>query len=315
MKQRQTGRVVAGIAIIIGTGLLLLIVTSMTVILQAIRGTYDVHAVFEQASGLRVGAPVWIAGHDAGQVTAIGFRPVGHDSAPGVVVTIRLPKAARTYVRRDSRVRLTSARLVGDPIVDITPGSTTAPLLQPGDTLYAPPPTTHASVMRQAVIFSEAIDSLMAAIESLKTPVERASRRWEHIGSRLDAASSELAILRNAIAAGHALDLRTIIDRIHALGNALDELQEAFARAGTNSGNSGVKSALENARRRASHIARELDEAGRMLEGGMPGRMQTDSAITVALRRAQVELDSLVAETRRNPLRFWFGNPDRDPGY
>ena len=49
-------------------------------------------------------------------------------------------------------------------------------------------------------------------------------------------------------------------------------------------------------------IQARIDAGG----GGLLIRAQTDTAIIKAFHEAQVQLDSLIAETKRNPSRFWF---------
>lgn len=314
MKRRQTGRAIAGAAIIAGITLMLFLVTSLSAIRQAIRGTYDVYAVFDRATGLRVGAPVWIAGDAAGQVTAIEFRPVAHGSTAGVVVTMRLSDDLRAQVRRDSRVRLAAAQFVGDPVVDITPGSNNASILAPGETLYAQPAITQASVMRHAAAFSRALDSLVNAIGALDVPLDRSRRRWDDISARMTGASAELARLRGSLAV-RDISADAVMARIHALGTTVQRLQDAFADAERRATDADIRSALAQARRRTSQVAREADELRDLLGRGFLGRMQTDSAIHLAIRRAQAQLDSLISETKQNPLRYWLGDPDKTVGY
>jgi hypothetical protein len=49
-----------------------------------------------------------------------------------------------------------------------------------------------------------------------------------------------------------------------------------------------------------------LQEAVNSGGGGLLVRAQKDSAIIKGLHRARNQLDSLIAETKSNPLRFWF---------
>jgi len=315
MKRRQTARVIAGSAIIVGIMLILVAATSLTSILNAIRGTYEIHAVFDHAIGLRVGAPVWIAGREAGQVTAIGFRGVGRDSLPAIVVTMRLPDNVRAHVRRDSRVRLASARLIGDPAVDITPGSATAPVLAAGDTLHATPEATQTAFMHHAAAFSRAIDSLMRSVRHLDVTLDRSSRRWQKLDTYLEATSTELATLQRTIAAGRAFAPDSILAGIRGLGETMQQLQNVLEQAKRREENGGLEAALERARERAAEVARQANELAGLMKRGLPGRMQTDTAIQKALHRTREELDSLISETKRNPLRFWMGNQRKDPGY
>lgn len=308
MKQRQTGRTIGGAAIIAAIILLILAVTSFSAILQAIRGTYRIHAVFDQATGLRKGAAVWIAGRSAGRVHSIGFMPVGRDSLPAIVVALDMPNDVRPFVRRDSNVRLASARMIGDPVVDITPGSSAAPVLSPGDTLFAGPTMTQEKLMQHAGAFSAAVDSLMTTVALLDQPIERSTARYERLLTQVNAASTELATLRVAIAAGLGpISTDTFAVVIQGLGATMQRIRQQLETAARFAEEAEVKTALHQAGQRAAAVAREAQRVNELLGKGFAGRLQTDSALTVALRRTQAELDSLIAETKKNPLRFWFG--------
>jgi len=104
---RQRKRAWYGGAIIVTlTGIAFLIFFA-----EAIRQSFDrryaVVVVMPRAPpGLGDGSPVWIGGKEVGTVTAIGFLPSGPDTLANVVVTVDLPRSARTHVRTDTRVRL-----------------------------------------------------------------------------------------------------------------------------------------------------------------------------------------------------------------
>jgi hypothetical protein len=69
---------------------------------------------------------------------------------------------------------------------------------------------------------------------------------------------------------------------------------------------SDVTAGLRRLQSRADSLTALLDSAAQSLSGGLLVRAQRDSALVHAVFRARAQLDSLIAETKRNPLRFFF---------
>jgi virulence factor Mce-like protein len=94
---------------------------------------YKVEAVFSSASGLRDGSPVRIAGVDSGKVVGVSEGP-GDTS----VVTMELDDAGRP-VHRDATARIRPrVFLEGGFLVELRPGSPSAPELPDGGTIPLP---------------------------------------------------------------------------------------------------------------------------------------------------------------------------------
>src|SRR5690606_39505278 len=118
------------------------------VIQRALLSTYRFHVLLRDAPGVRPGTPVTVAGIEVGWVTRVALAPVNSGRVAKIVLTLELRNAVRSQVRRDSEVRLREVRLLGDPAVDVVPGSLAADVLAPGDALRSPPrldaPAVHA---------------------------------------------------------------------------------------------------------------------------------------------------------------------------
>jgi phospholipid/cholesterol/gamma-HCH transport system substrate-binding protein len=81
---------------------------------------------YETSGGLRIGAPVKLAGIDAGRVEQIDFQGGGLDEELGrrvyVRVTISMKPELRASLREDARFYITTAGLLGEQYVEIDPG-------------------------------------------------------------------------------------------------------------------------------------------------------------------------------------------------
>ena len=129
---------------------------------------YELAAEFNEVAGLLEGATVRLAGVQIGRVTSVvlSTRPQGK-----VRVTMTVARRFHERIRQNSEARIATQGLLGDKIVDITPGSPDAPPLAPGGTLASQEPqemsrmfAEGASTLRSV---SELASTLRAAAERL----------------------------------------------------------------------------------------------------------------------------------------------------
>jgi phospholipid/cholesterol/gamma-HCH transport system substrate-binding protein len=75
--------------------------------------------IMTDVAGLKVGAPVWLAGVDVGVVTSIRFeRP---DQANEVEITLEVDQGSLRKIGKDSTITIKTRGLMGEKYVDITP--------------------------------------------------------------------------------------------------------------------------------------------------------------------------------------------------
>ena len=174
--RRQDRRAVAGTLLILGMSAFGLAIFYLDVIHWALQSTYSVHVLLPDAPGVRPGTPVTVAGVEAGRVTRIALAPVNSDSLAKAVLTLELGTAVRPQVRRDSDVRLRRVRLIGDPIVDVMPGSPTAGVSHPVIPCVAGAAPSAAATLARAGDLGAAFDSLQAPRSGSGSPGTRPGR-------------------------------------------------------------------------------------------------------------------------------------------
>ena len=155
---------------------------------------YTVHADFTEVGGLVEGATVRLAGVQIGRVTAVTLP-----GQPGGKVRVDLTIARRfsDRIRKNSVARIETQGLLGDRIVEITVGDTTAPPLAPGEVL----------VSRDPADFSRIISSGAETAKN-KGPIDSASSHGTHKAGWAVAGSS---IARTPIGSVSAASARTAI--------------------------------------------------------------------------------------------------------
>ena len=87
--------------------------------------SYDVTAVFTDVGGLRIRAPVRVAGVEIGNVVDIELDPQTFNA----VVTMRI-NGNINDIPSDSSVKITASGLLGDNYIALTPGFATTSLQQ-----------------------------------------------------------------------------------------------------------------------------------------------------------------------------------------
>ena len=90
-------------------------------------------AYFDNAEGLRTGAPVRLQGVDVGNVTRVRIVP-SHGALP-VEMTLKVSSRYEDAIHKDSVASLATAGVLGETFVDIDSLRATGPKAQDGDEL------------------------------------------------------------------------------------------------------------------------------------------------------------------------------------
>src|ERR1700751_1578194 len=90
---------------------------------------------FDDAQGLRNGAPVRLSGVDVGNVTAV--RVVPNKPAAAVEVVMKVTTKYSFDVRKDSVTALSTAGVLGETYINIDSSHAKGPEARDGDTLAA----------------------------------------------------------------------------------------------------------------------------------------------------------------------------------
>ncbi len=121
---------------------------------------------FDNASGLRVGAPVRLSGVDIGNVTAIRVVPDKDKQITPVEVIMKVTTKYSFNLRRDSVTALDTAGVLGETYLDIDSSQAFGPVVKDGDTL---PTHVHPD-------FNEFVRSSESTLQNMDSLLKRADR-------------------------------------------------------------------------------------------------------------------------------------------
>jgi phospholipid/cholesterol/gamma-HCH transport system substrate-binding protein len=124
-KQVRWSELRVGITVIAAAITLVVVILLMSSTTGLFQGKLYLTSYFDNASGLRIGAPVRLQGVDIGNVIAINVDP----SKPltPVVVTMKVSSRFHSMLRTDSVAMLGTAGVLGETFVDIDSSSATGP--------------------------------------------------------------------------------------------------------------------------------------------------------------------------------------------
>jgi phospholipid/cholesterol/gamma-HCH transport system substrate-binding protein len=126
---------------------------------------YELIAFLKEAPALRVGGPVNVAGQLAGTIKDIRFLPVDNDTTRNLRLVVAIDERLHDQVRGDSKARVKTMGLLGDKVIDISPGTAKYPALRAGDTIKVDAALDYEAVLARA---AGAVDDVVGLTHDLR---------------------------------------------------------------------------------------------------------------------------------------------------
>jgi phospholipid/cholesterol/gamma-HCH transport system substrate-binding protein len=278
---------------------------------------YKLVSFVGNASGLRVGSGVSVAGQLAGSIKEIEFLPPDADTAVNLRVVIEVDRSLSPQVRLNSRARIKTVGLLGDKAFDISPGSPPHRALVDGDTLLVVPSTDYEAVVAQA---SGAINEVAALTRDLKKVTGAISRGegtlgqlvtnrtlYDQLNSTLVRTSSVMARLENPRGTiGRMLNDPGLYNSLNSTVASADTL---IARMSSGQGSLGKLISDDSLYLQLVSIVGRADSlVGNMANGkGTMQKLFTDEQLYDELVKTVTSLNATLVEMRRDPRRYFQG--------
>ena len=165
-KQLKWSQLRVGITVIIAS-----LTLALLLFLMSGTGGFFSHRIrlisyFDNASGLRVGAPVRLSGVDIGNVVALRVVPDKDKQITPVEVIMKVSTKYDFNLRRDSVTSLDTAGVLGETYLDIDSSQAIGPVVKNGDTL---PTQVHPD-------FNEVVRSSQSTLQNMDALLKRADR-------------------------------------------------------------------------------------------------------------------------------------------
>jgi phospholipid/cholesterol/gamma-HCH transport system substrate-binding protein len=163
-KQLKWSQLKVGITVIVACVTLGILLFLMSGTAGVFTPRITIKSYFDNAEGLRVGAPVRLSGVDIGNVTKISV--VGNKPLTPVEVTMKVSTKYGFGLRRDSVTSLETAGVLGETYLDIDSAQAVGPPLQDGDTL---PTQVHPD-------FNQVVRASQSTLQNMDALLKRADR-------------------------------------------------------------------------------------------------------------------------------------------
>ena len=276
---------------------------------------YRLVAYVANASGLRVGGPVTVAGQQAGSVKDIQFLPPDNDTTRNLKVIVEVDRALSEQVRKDSRAKIKTQGFLGDKVFDISVGTPRYPTLRDGDTILIAPSIDYDAVVAQA---STAIDQVVTLTQDLKKMTGGVSRGegtlgqlvtnrqlYDNLNSSLARTSALMARLENPRGTvGRLLDDPQLY---YSLNRTVASVDTVIRQMTAGSGSLAKLLRDDTLYVHLLSVVTRADSLVGMMSGGNGGTMKklfSDQQLYDQLVKTVTELNKVLADVRRDPQRY-----------
>jgi phospholipid/cholesterol/gamma-HCH transport system substrate-binding protein len=246
-KQLKWSQLRVGITVIVSCVTLAVLLFLMS----GTRGLFSkriiLQSYFDNASGLREGAPVRLSGVDVGNVIHIRIVPDKDKQQTPVEVIMKVSTKYGFNLRRDSVTSLNTAGVLGETYLDIDSSQAVGPLVKDGDTLATQVHPDFNQVVRASQSTLENMDALLKRADRILAFAESGKGSLGKLiydptlYNRLSATVADLQVMVEQISKGQG-SLGALINRNDAydkflatldkLNGVIDDVQAGKGTAG-----------------------------------------------------------------------------------
>ena len=278
---------------------------------------YKLVALLPSANGLRVGGSVTVAGQLAGTVASIDFLKPDADTTRNLLVVVEIDQALQQQVREDSRARIRTLGLLGDKIVDISPGTPRFAVLPANDTILVEAALDYETVLLQA---SGAVTDMVQLTRDLRGITGGMARGEGTVGqlltnrslydelngtlSRTNALVTRLQAPNGTL--GKLLDDPAMYQNLNGMISSVDSLvRQMRAQNGTFGkllSDDSLYTHLVGITSGADSLMKQLTRGN-----GLANKLLTDQQLYEQLTKTITDLNAILADVRKDPRKYTKG--------
>jgi len=249
-----------GTFILVSLGVFFAIIYLLGARARYFESKYEIAAEFTEVAGLIEGATVRLAGVQIGRVTSVVLAP-----KPGGKVRVTMSVARRFHerIRENSEARIATQGLLGDKIVDITPGTPEAPPVRPGATINAQDPQEMSRMFAEGARTLQAVSELATTLRAAADRLDKGGT-FDDIGAAVKSARRITDEVEKGKGWLHVLVYEEP-EALRRLNGVLTSTQQLISRA--ESGDNAVSVLLsKESGKSARALLAALDALGRAAE-------------------------------------------------
>ena len=306
-----------GVVIVISILIMILAMFKLGQAANLFTKRYELITFLQAANGLREGGSVAVAGQISGIVKSIEFLPVDGDTTRNLRVVLEVDETVQEQIRADSEARLRTLGLLGDKIIDISPGTVRHSPLQEGDTVRMGSSLDYEQIIAQA---SSAVGDMVQLTHDLKditsgivsgegTLGQLVTNRslYDELTSTMARTNTMLAKLQNPNGTfGRMLDDPALYNHMTSTIASLDSL---LVTLNSEEGALGKLLRDDSLYTHMLGITRGADSLLTMMTtgNGFASRMLRDQQLYDQLTKTVTDLNAILEDVRQNPTKYTKG--------
>ena len=241
--------------------------------------TFEINSIFESVSGLTEGATVNFGGIKVGTVSGISI-----ESSTKIRVIMTLNSNVKQYIRKDSKVSISSEGLVGNKIVEVSSGSAQFLTVDNGDYLESTKPISAEDIFKS---LKESGDNAKLITGKMSAMIDSINGGKGTIGQLL----TNESLYRNidTTFAGFANSTRYVNGILAKVSNSVDMLTSDFRN---------LSGSIDNVTKNISEITDKINSSKNFV-----GSLLTDTLVAYNFKNTV----SNIGQTSANLERATFG--------
>ncbi|CAN5409447.1 N/A [soil metagenome] len=241
--------------------------------------TFEINSIFESVSGLTEGATVNFGGIKVGTVSGISI-----ESSTKIRVIMTINSNVKEYIRKDSKVSISSEGLVGNKIVEISSGSPMFLSVDNGEYLASTKPISAEDIFKA---LKESGDNAKVITGKMSDMIDSINGGKGTIGQLL----TNESLYRNidSTFAGFASSTKNVNNILFKVSSSVDLLTNDFRN---------LSSSIDNVTKNISEITDKLNSSRSLV-----GTLLTDTNVAVGIKNTI----SNITSTSQNLERATFG--------
>jgi hypothetical protein len=311
MKVLTWRSVSGGIAALVAIVVLLFVVLTYART-GALRGDkFRLYVAVPDASDVLKGTDVWLNGQRVGTVVGVNFAPPSAPVDARVIIVADVLTKVRDQIRYDSRADLRSGgTIIGAPVVYLSAGTLASRSVAPGDTLHGAGKSDFEIAASRA---TEALGEVPGILSDAKIIMANAKTTGSRVGGIIREGDRRSFVEQSSAWMQKLSSSRGTLGRFRRDDALQRQLEGTMAASDTLRALLASRMDEMGRFRRDSTLGRSVqllrDDVARLRTlasspTGTVGRVTTDSALTRSLDSLFVELSVLMADIKKNPLRY-----------
>ena len=307
-KDLRTGAIALGV--VIASALVILVFARV----GGVRGkkvTLYVRAA--SATGVLHGTEVRLAGKRVGLVEEVRFLPPSPDTTANLLIETSVLKKVLPLLRRDTYAQIhPSGTIIGAPVVELSAGSTLLPGIDEGDTISSRPEVAAEGIAQRVGAIGQEFAGVSREWRAIRADIRTARGTFGAVRERgpadIGAFRRRTAVVMARFTSGRGTvglamrdnELRqrtaSVLATIDSIG---DLLSSRTGNVGRFRRDRSLPAEMDRTRAEFNSVRNALTEAR-----GSAGRYREDRALSLELDALSREFDVLIADVKKNPLRY-----------